>query len=281
MAQDRIYEKHVSSPDNPLVREAGQLKLRKYRERTGRYRIEGIHLAQEALATGTRLTAALFREPDKGTLSLELERLRKQLDQKRIPSAFLAGPLFDQLAETETPQGILCVAARDTVEEEAFFQGQSRPGSSHFLLLDRIQDPGNAGTMLRAADAFGARGVIAVKGTVDLFGDKVIRASAGSIFRMPVREVEDSETALRLLRAHRIRLLVARPDAGLAPAAGFDGTQTAVAIGNEGGGIDRVLAEGADTAVRIPMRAGVESLNAAIAAAILLYEGMRRPGAER
>lgn len=280
MAQQPITEKRISSPDNPLVREAGRLKLRKYRDRSGRFRIEGIHLAQEALATGAKLATAFIRETAGESLPAELSRLREQLDQAGVPVVLLPGALFDDLAETESPQGILCIASRETVEEGAFFTGVRRPGSSHFLLLDRIQDPGNAGTMLRAADAFNARGAIALKGTVDLFGDKAIRASAGSIFRMPILYAEDGSAALDLLRAHNVRLLVARPDAGSLPAKGFDGAQTAIAIGNEGGGIDPVLTAGADAAVQIPMRPGVESLNAAVAAAILLYEGMRQPGAE-
>jgi len=138
-----------------------------------------------------------------------------------------------------------------------------------------VQDPGNLGTILRSAEAFGASGVLTTEGTVSAANPKLARASAGSIFRLPLVRLSTDE-AIEALRRHKLRLAVASSHRGR-PAQEIDFTApTAIFVGNEGSGVPKTLIEAADEEIVIPHSPRVESLNAAIAASILLYEALRQ-----
>lgn len=186
----------------------------------------------------------------------------------------LESSLFRRLAQTENSQGIAGVVRQPSWSEEAFFQ--KRRGSGNILVLDRLQDPGNVGTMIRTADAAGYEGILVLKGTVDIFSPKVVRSCTGSLFRMPILFGESPEGALALLRRQGKRVI----------STGFQ-TETyyydvdlksdvALVLGNEGNGICETFKQQSDQLVKIPMWGSVESLNAAAAAAVLMYEAMRK-----
>jgi TrmH family RNA methyltransferase len=179
--------------------------------------------------------------------------------------------------DTESPQGIAAL-----VEPPRFSLEQVLPGPAPLVVLTAgLQDPGNFGTIIRSAEAFGATGLIALPGTVDVWNAKALRASAGSAFRVPV-VAEKVGVALAALRERGIRLVaaIAAIDGREAiPCTEFDLQKpAAILIGNEGSGLSQDLLERADAHVAIPMPGPVESLNAAVAAGVRLYEAARQRG---
>ena len=175
--------KRITSKDNPALKTFRQLQTRKYRERLGEFVLEGPTVISEALEQGTPIRMAVFtddfREDPKG------RALIRKMEEERIPLYCTEEGLFRDAAGTQTPQGVLAAAKipywdPDILTEEG----------SCFLVLDRVQDPGNIGTMVRTAEAAGFRGIVAVKGTADLYSGKVSRAAAGGLLRLPVFTVD-------------------------------------------------------------------------------------------
>ncbi len=186
----------------------------------------------------------------------------------------IADSLFQTLASTETSQGVIALVRPPEWTLQQLFRGRSL-----VVVLDGLQDPGNAGSIVRAAEAFGASGVMFLKGTVSPWNPKTLRASAGSLFRVPLVAAIEPSLALAALRQNNVDLYAAMPFTGaelMASAVDF-GRKCAIVIGSEGRGVSREL-HGAASDVAIPTIA-VESLNAAAAAAILLYEARRQRAA--
>lgn len=237
------------------------LKRRKMREAEGLFLAEGVRVAEELLRSGIDLRLAVVAPSLEDTSRGRAlhEALRALAAYRRVSEAELA-----RLADTSTPQGVVLVGAipRATLDD-------IEAGAGPLLVLDGVQDPGNVGTLVRAADAFGAGAVIALPGTADPWNPKVVRAAAGSLFRVPVIQAE-REALLGWLRARRTALYVADvrgpaiEDLAL-PA------RPALVLGNEGAGVDETLARAADGTVAVPIRGGAESLNVAMAGSILLY----------
>lgn len=180
--------------------------------------------------------------------------------------------VFSAISDTKTPQGILCLMRMP----EYALADLLKSDCPHLLLLESIQDPGNLGTMLRTGEGAGVDGIIMNRSTVDLFNPKVIRATMGSLYRVPFVLVDDLAEAAETLKRHGITLYAAH----------LKGTETydtpdytkgtAFLIGNEGNGLSDETAALADAYIRIPMEGKVESLNAAIAATLLMYEVHRQ-----
>lgn len=182
--------------------------------------------------------------------------------------------VFARMSDTQTPQGILTVLQRPAYELEQMLQVK-RP---LLVLLEDLQDPGNLGTILRTGEGAGITGVIMSK-TVDIFNPKTIRATMGSIYRVPFLYVEDLGETVEMLRERGIRVYAAHLQ-GQTYYSSFSFTGgTAFLIGNEGNGLRRETAEQADSYLKIPMEGRVESLNAAIAASLLVYEAHRQRNA--
>jgi TrmH family RNA methyltransferase len=268
--------KYITSGENPLIKEVLRLKQRKHREREGNYLIEGVHLLSEALSTGAAVSAVIFRDSSRSQVTMELEKLQDRLGLANVPMVALSDDAFDRLAETETPQGVIAIVARRDTAEESFFGSRERPEAANYLVLDRLQDPGNVGTVIRTADALGVAGVIVIKGTADVYNAKVVRAAAGSLFRMPLLFLTSGEAAIKLLSDRGIRLAVALPDGDKPLFQQSFAEGVALVIGNEGGGVSQAFRDAATLRVSIPMHPGVESLNVAVAAGILLYEAARQ-----
>lgn len=250
----------ISSLKNPVIRETRRALERGTLTEEGWLVVEGPHLVMEAHRSGLAIEHILLTEDYAGTLPPISAR------QTAISRGLLA-----EISTTDHPQGIVAWVAPPVLP---MAPAAERKGVT--LLLDRLQDPGNLGAILRSAEAFGAAGVMALKGTVSLWNPKVLRASAGSAFRVPYVGGLSGEEALAMAAG---KLYFA--DAGGARRIdAMDWSEAAtIAIGNEGAGIApelRAMGEG----VRIPTR-GVESLNAAIAAGILLYEAARMGGGQK
>jgi TrmH family RNA methyltransferase len=225
--------------------------------------VEGPNLLREALGAGLQIFGVFLRQ---GTdLPAELRRVR---------SFWLDPATFKGIQATEHSQGVVSLVRLRSWDLESMVKAVGSP----LVVLVGLQDPGNVGTILRVAEAFGAAGCIGIRGTCSIFNSKVVRASAGSLFRLPhVWEVEwDAVSAMTRLSG--IPLVATSPRAGT-PIADWDWSKpTAVLIGNEGQGIPQDYVEACAATLRIPQRAPVESLNSAVASAVILYEAFRQRG---
>ena len=247
----------------PLPTVIRDLHRRKARERRGLALAEGVRLVEELLAAGVECTGAvvapaLEATPRGAALVAALEA--RGVGLERTDDQELA-----RLAATEHPQGIVAVFRPPSWPIEALAPAVGAP----LVVLDGVQDPGNVGTIARTAVAFGAAGLVALPGTVDLTNPKVVRASAGALFRLPSAAV-DPVALVGWLRAGPARLWVTVMD-GESVAGGID-APVALVLGNEGAGISPDLLAAADRRVGIPIRPAAESLNVAVAAGILLHQ---------
>lgn len=240
------------------------MKRRKAREKRSLFVAEGIRCVEELLKSELRIEGALataeLRANSRG------EQLLRALAGRNIELLEVSEREFESAADTESPQGVLAVAAIPRVNME----GRLAAERIRVLVLDGIQDPGNAGTALRTAAALGVAATVALPGTVDLWNAKVVRSSAGAQFRQVVTAMSEVELA-NFLRTEAIELWAA--DAGGEPL----GTTTpparlAIAVGNEGAGLSSTVRALAKRSVSLPIGGQVESLNVAVAAGILLYE---------
>jgi TrmH family RNA methyltransferase len=253
----------IASAANPLIKDVRRAIGRGGLTSEGWCVAETVHLLEEALRSRCRVRQVLAAES-----------VREQLPPlDGVKLAILPDGLLQRISGTETSQGVIALIEPPEWKLEQLFTGQAL-----VVVLDGLQDPGNAGAIVRAAEAFGASGAIFLKGTASPFNPKTLRASAGSLFRVPLLYAMDPALAQAAFEEHRTALYAAVPArAGAAARAVADADLTAACaliIGNEGRGVSaewRRRAEG----VSIPTVA-VESLNAAMAAGILLYEARRQ-----
>lgn len=246
-----------------------RLRHSRFRSREGLFLVEGIRGVEEAMdatlphAFRFTLTSPRLRDTLRGR-EVAARLAKAGISVEDVPDDELA-----RVADTEQPQGLLLVAEEPALTLEAVLAGLPDHRPPRLLLLDGLQDPGNAGTLIRAARAFGVDGVVALKGTVDPWNSKVVRASAGALFHLPVLR-EGREGVLPLLGEARIPLLAA-------VASGTDVRRLtaprtwALVVGNEGAGVGGELLEAARETVSVPMAPGVDSLNAGVAGSILLF----------
>jgi TrmH family RNA methyltransferase len=258
----------IKSRSNPRVKQlraafAGQARLA-----GGLVAIEGEHLVQEALRSGLTLAAVFvderFTVPDWLTQNIE--------------PVILSGEAFASAVDTRSPQGIAALLEPPAWSLEPVLDlAHLANGSPLLLIAAGLQDPGNLGSLVRSAEAFGAHAVLSTTGTVSCWNQKAIRASAGSVFRLPVITVTLDEVAMLKLRGIRLYAAAAESATSLE---NVDLDQpSAVMIGNEGAGLDPELFAIADERIAIPMPGPVESLNAAIAGSLLLYQASQRRAA--
>ena len=244
---------HITSLKNPKVAAWKALKDRKGRRESGCFLVEGRKMVEEALKSAFNVEAVLVQEgvsfPDGLTMPVY-----------ELPAHVLAA-----VCDTKTPQGIAAVVQ---------MKEQSALGK-HIVVLDGVQDPGNVGTIIRTADAAGLDGVLLSNQCADVFSPKVLRATMGSIFRMNLRTTDDLPGELTKLREKGYSILSSQLDGTPFYEREKVAEQFALVIGNEGNGVSEQVQQTATHRVRLPMRGGAESLNAAIAAAIMMYELMR------
>ena len=244
---------HITSLRNPKVAAWKALKDRKGRRESGCFLVEGRKMVEEALASAFDVETVLVQE------GMELP------DGLTMPVYELPAHVLAAVCDTKTPQGIAAVVR---------MKEQSALGK-HIVVLDGVQDPGNVGTIIRTADAAGLDGVLLSNQCADVFSPKVLRATMGSIFRMNLRTTDDLPGELTKLREKGYSILSSQLDGTPFYEREKVAEQFALIIGNEGNGVSEQVQQTATHRVRLPMRGGAESLNAAIAAAIMMYELMR------
>jgi len=253
----------IISSKNPLLKDIRKAVARGGLTESGLAVAESFHLLEEALRSDLEIAGVLASESVSATVLARLKGLRT-IQTTTIPDSLLGG-----IAATETSQGVITLVRPRSWGLQNLFRAQSL-----VVVLDGVQDPGNAGAILRAAEAFGATGVLLVKGTVNPFNPKAIRASAGSVFRLPLVTQVTPDLAVATLKQHRLDVYSASAKGEKAVADVDLRRRCAIVIGSEGRGVsDAFRAEA--SGLRIPV-AQVESLNAAMAAGILLYEARRQ-----
>ena len=268
-ASNHAHVRIVQSRQNARVKELRAALRSGEKTESGLIALEGHHLVEEALCSNLRIRTLFVRS---GNLS-SIDRLPLASETEILE---LPPDIFSSAVTTESPQPIAALAEAPAFTLEAIL---AKP---HPLILVSagLQDPGNLGTIIRSGEAFGAPGVVTLPGTVSVWNAKTLRASSGSAFRLPVVATSNSELFTRL-RSHRIHTVATTVDGGI-PAHQFDLTQPiAVFIGNEGSGLSPELASQCGDRITIPTPGAVESLNAAIATSILLYEAARQRQALR
>jgi len=259
--------RRVEGRHNSLVKELRSGFARAELTEAGECAIEGLRIVEEAIRSGLRLHAVFFSE----SAETRAERLLPQIGA-HVETVVLPDKLFSSAVPSETPQGVAAlVRYRQSSLEDVLGRIQTGP----VVAVAGLQDPGNLGTILRSAEAFGAAGVLLGEGTVSPFNPKAVRGSAGSIFRLPVVRVKLGE-ALALLRESEVRLVATSSHKGRSLPEADLASPIAVFIGGEGAGVPRDMLAKMDEIVAIPHTPQVESLNAGVAASIVLYEIARQ-----
>ena len=272
----------ITSRQNPLVKRFRRVRAISERQHVF---LEGIRLIEDAINAGARLESVAFtaelESSERGAALLE------SLNRVQCRGALVSKQVMEAITDTRTPQGVAALVGRPYHALDDLFSG----GNDLLVIADELQDPGNLGTIIRTAEAAGANGLITTRYTVDPFNDKAIRASMGSALRLPVVTGASRSDIATRCRDHKIKMIASRstpePGKGVIEDASRGeriklcteadmSVPIALIVGREATGIPEAALGNADEFVHIPMAYGVESLNVAVAAAILLYEAARQ-----
>lgn len=259
----------ITSLHNKAVKEvAALLGKKKERDREGLFVAEGGKMFGEAPAE--RITQVYLAQSAEKEMSAQYgEKLAK------LPCEIVADEVFARMSDTVTPQGILCLVRQQQYNIEEILQNNNKK-QLLFILLEDIQDPGNLGTIFRTAEAAGADGVIMSSRTADIYNPKTIRSTMGAVYRVPFLYTDDLPGTIGILRERGVAVYAAHLGAKTFYDANDYRRSTAFLIGNEAKGLREETASCADALLGIPMEGKVESLNAAVASSILLYEAYRQ-----
>lgn len=256
----------ITSSQNKHIKHIKSLHLKKHRDNLGQYIIEGFKLIEEAIEYKKSFYLLLLSEASLN--SSDSSALINKCEDSGIPVYLVSEKIFAEVSEMDTPQGVLAVICKDEQEIDVVIDNPD----FDIIILDSVRDPGNVGTIIRTADACGMGAVILSNGCVDLYNSKTLRATMGSMFHIPVFTDVDIIKLIGKLKTANVTVLGADPHSNIncidAPAVG----STAIVIGNEANGLRDEVKALTTQNITIPMPGKAESLNAGIAAAILMYE---------
>lgn len=260
----------ITSVANPRVKQVVQWQTKaKERKKDNIFLAEGIKMYEEAPGESVRevyiIEETLLKMQQDPKLKVKLEKTGYEIVSEEV---------FQKMSDTQTPQGILTVLKRPEYSMEKLLQSKN----PLFVILEDLQDPGNLGTIVRTGEGAGVTAVIMSRNTVDIFNPKTIRATMGSIYRVPFVYVDDIKDTIKSLHNVNVKTYAAhlKGDNYYDSFSFHEGT--AFLIGNEGNGLKKETADMASAYLKIPMEGQVESLNAAIATALLMYEAHRQRG---
>ena len=265
----------ITSYSNKFVKEVIQLNQKaKARNEQDIFVAEGVKMFDEAPVE--RISKVYLAKRAEAELRCTYgEKLN------RLPVESVADDVFDKMCDTKTPQGILCLVRQFHYTIDTILAAVNKNKNLLLIVLEDIQDPGNLGTIFRTCEGAGADGIIMSNRTVDVYNPKTIRSTMGSVYRMPFLYTDDLCETIRTLKEHDIGVYAAHLD-GTKYYDEFDYCRgTAFLVGNEANGLKEQTAGCADDMLKIPMEGNVESLNAAVASSILLYEAYRQRRCER
>lgn len=257
----------IQSRQNQVVRDIISLRDKKNRKKSRVFLVEGFRFVQEALSSGMTVEKICVSSDAADKFEKEVG----VLINPGIKCYEMPAELFRRLAETDTPQGILALVQIPDYNLGALYRKGFRG-----LIMDCVQDPGNAGTIIRSAHALGFDAVTAVKGTVDLFNSKVLRSTMGSIFHIPVVDELSYDEIVGFCSEHGVHLVTSRLEGSKQLHQADLTGEFFIVVGNEGKGVSEQIEKHAAYSVHIPMPGGAESFNAAVAASIIMYESSRQ-----
>lgn len=263
--------KSISSESNAIIKHIKSLRFRKQRTKNRQFVIEGVRIVEECSKHGGHIEYIVYSEGlhnVQGGTNLLNKLFKRGYAIYEIPA-----PLFNKIAATESPQGIMAVVNMKNITLEDLELKGDR--GLFFVILDRVQDPGNMGTVIRTSEGANIDAVIITGGSVDPYNDKVLRATMGAIFYLPIIQCKD-DTWMEYLREKNVKLIASDLDADKTYVDIDYSGNIGIIIGNEANGIDEKILCKVDEKVIIPILGNIESLNAAIAAGILIYKAVEK-----
>ena len=256
----------ITSKDNELIKHIRKLKEKKYRDEYGEFIVEGVKMIEEAIHEKADIKQIIICDDCKNQNMMTSEQL---YDIAKYECIYVNEKIFNLITEVTNPQGILAIIKKAEKNENKIDYKENL-----FLILDNIQDPGNMGTILRTVDSLDMKQIIVSPGTTDCYNSKVVRSTMGAIFRVNIIE-RDLEKIIKEMQKHEIKVFATdlKTEKTIY---NVDFEKTAIIIGNEAKGVSENVLKLADDRIKIPMKGKTESLNAAVATGIILYEINRR-----
>ena len=258
----------ISSKDNEIVKNVRKLKEKKYRDLENAYIVEGIKMVKEAILEKASIKQIIICDDCEKTDSIPKELM---YEIAKYDCLYVTSKIFKYISEVQTPQGVLAVVEKNNRDEDINYN------EDIIVALDDIQDPGNLGTILRTVDSVGLTQILVSKGTADPYNPKVVRSSMGAIYRVKVIECEDLLETLKEVKRNKFKILVSSLKESNS-IYNVKYNKKVLVIGNEANGVEEKIMNIADEKIKIPMLGKTESLNAAVATGIILYEYVRQKG---
>lgn len=257
----------ITSKDNEIVKNIKKLKEKKYRDQTGQYIIEGIKLVKEAIEEKANIQKIVLCEDceNDGTIEKAL-----MYEIAKYDCIYVSKKVFETITDVNTPQGILAIIKRKALDEQEISYKEDL-----IVVLDGIQDPGNLGTILRTVDSVGLSQIVLSEKTADPYNPKVVRSTMGAIFRLNIIQSNNIIEDLKKIKKNRFKLLATSLE-NSESIYNIDLNKKAIIIGNEANGVSKEVFDIVDEKTKIPMLGKTESLNAAVATGVILYEYVRR-----
>ena len=258
----------ISSKDNEIVKNVRKLKEKKYRDLENAYIVEGIKMVKEAILEKASIKQIIICDDCEKSDSIPKELM---YEIAKYDCLYVTSKIFKYISEVQTPQGVLAVVEKNNRDEDINYN------EDIIVALDDIQDPGNLGTILRTVDSVGLTQILVSKGTADPYNPKVVRSSMGAIYRVKVIECEDLLETLKEVKRNKFKILVSSLKESNS-IYNVKYNKKVLVIGNEANGVEEKIMNIADEKIKIPMLGKTESLNAAVATGIILYEYVRQKG---
>lgn len=256
----------ISSKDNELVKHIKKLKDKKYRDESNEYIVEGVKLIEEAVKENAKIKKIVVCEDTTRTYEIPTNVM---LEIAKYECIYVTEKIFASITQVTNPQGIMAIIEKNDKNKEIDFS------QDIIIALDDVQDPGNLGTILRTVDSIGLNQILVSKGTADAFNAKVVRSTMGAIFRINIIEVDDLKQSIKEIKKHHFKLMVTSLQTENS-IYDIDFNKKIIVIGNESNGVSQEIQDMADEKAKIPMLGKTESLNASVAAGIVMYEYVRQ-----
>ena len=274
----------ITSRQNPLVLYVCKLADKKHRQKEKKFRLDGIKLFAEAVSSGVEIECALIAEGTKEKIFSRLGDFLTDATANGCEIKIASDGVFEKISEEKSPEGIICIAKYidkfhkiATIDKEEKLFERALAENSSFFALESVRDPGNLGTIIRSAVAFGVDYVLMSSDCADIYNPKTIRAAMGTLFKQKIIITDDMERSINLLSINGRKVYAAAlsKDAKLLGKCELSSLDCIV-VGNEGHGLSEKTIAACDAKILIPMTAGAESLNAAIASSVCLWEQFGR-----
>ena len=256
----------ITSKDNELIKHIRKLKDKKYRDESNEYVVEGVKLVEEAVKENAKIKQIIVCEDTTRTYEIPTHIM---LEIAKYECISVSDKIFNIITQVTNPQGIMAIIEKNAQDAQIDYS------QDIIVVLDDVQDPGNLGTILRTVDSIGLNQIIVSKGTADAFNSKVVRSTMGAIFRIKIIEVENLAQAIKEMRKHHFKLMVTSLQTENS-IYDIDFNKKIIVIGNEANGVSKEIQDMADEKAKIPMLGRTESLNASVAAGVVMYEYVRQ-----